>query len=189
MRRYLSSLALLGLAISLTGCVYDPLYGPPYGRWCYHHPRKCPPPPPPADYGPPPPPPMAGPPIPPPPPPPPRAERPEARQFVVFFEYNKSNLTPEAQRVIARAVKAARDSGAARISVTGHADTVGSNSYDQGLSERRAEVVKSALVSGGLDRARIETRGEGYHRPLVPTGPNVRELQNRRAVIEIEGGT
>jgi OmpA-OmpF porin, OOP family len=188
MNRYMSSLALLGLAISLSGCVYDPLYGPPYGpRWCDRHPRRCPgPPPPPPEYGPPPP--MAAPPMPPPPPPPPRAERPETRQFIVFFEYNKSSLTAEAHRVIEHAVRAARQAGAVRIRITGHADTVGSDSYDTGLSERRADVVKNEMLRSGLDGAQIETRGESYHRPLVPTGPNVRESQNRRAVIEIEGG-
>jgi outer membrane protein OmpA-like peptidoglycan-associated protein len=125
---------------------------------------------------------------PPPPPLPPQAERPETRQFIVFFDYNKSSLTAEAHKVIERAIRTARQLGSVHIRITGHADTVGSDSYDKGLSERRAEVVKNEMLRSGLDDAQIETHGDSYHRPRVPTGPNVRESQNRRAVIEIEGG-
>jgi outer membrane protein OmpA-like peptidoglycan-associated protein len=113
---------------------------------------------------------------------------PPVKNFVVFFDFNKTALTPEAQSVIAEAVKTAKSTGAAKILVTGHTDTVGSDSYNQRLSVRRAEAVKDAMISGGIDGSAISIEGKGFHDPLVPTGPGVREPQNRRAVIDLDGG-
>ncbi|HSM95420.1 MAG TPA: OmpA family protein [Rhizomicrobium sp.] len=126
------------------------------------------------------------PPAPPPPPPPPPPPAP-VKTFIVFFDFNKSNLTPEAVSVVGEAVKAAQQSQAVRILVTGHTDTVGSDSYNQALSERRATAVKSQMVADGLRAEEITTTGKSFHDPLVPTGPNVREPQNRRAVIDLGG--
>jgi outer membrane protein OmpA-like peptidoglycan-associated protein len=132
-----------------------------------------------AEAAPPPPPP----PLPPPPPPPP----PATKTFIVFFDFNKSNLTSEAQSVVNEAVKAAKEQGSVRVLVTGHTDTVGSDSYNMGLSVRRAQSVKDEMVREGMDGGTISIEGKGYHDPLVPTGPGVREPQNRRAVIDLGG--
>ena len=110
------------------------------------------------------------------------------KTFIVFFDFNKSNLTTEAQNVVSEAVKAAKDSGAVRILITGHTDTVGSDSYNQGLSERRAQSVKDEMVREGLAENEIATVGKSFHEPLVATGPGVREPQNRRAVIDLGSG-
>lgn len=126
------------------------------------------------------------PPAPPPPPPPPPAPAP-VKTFIVFFDFNKSNLTPEAMSVVSEAVRTAQQSQAVRILVTGHTDTVGSDSYNQALSERRASVVKGQMISDGLSADEITTTGKSFHDPLVATGPNVREPQNRRAVIDLGG--
>jgi outer membrane protein OmpA-like peptidoglycan-associated protein/opacity protein-like surface antigen len=125
-------------------------------------------------------------PLPPPPPPPPP---PVPTNYVVFFDFNKSDLTPEALQVVASAAATARSTGMVRIAITGHTDTVGSASYNQRLSERRALAVKSQLVADGVPEAGITTVGKGFNDPLVPTGPNVREPQNRRAVIDLGSGT
>jgi len=125
---------------------------------------------------------------PPPPPPPPPPAPPPVKTFIVFFDFNKSDLTSEATQVIAQASTTAKESGAVRVLVTGHTDTVGSASYNQTLSERRAASVKARLVADGLAEDSIATIGKGFDDPLVKTGPNVREPQNRRAVIDL-GGT
>jgi OOP family OmpA-OmpF porin len=132
-------------------------------------------------YAPPPPPP---PPAPPPPPPPPPMAKP-VTTFIVFFDFNKSNLTAEAQSVVAEAVKVAKANGFVKVEVTGHTDTVGSDSYNMGLSVRRAEAVKDEMVREGMDGSGIAIQGKSFHDPLVPTGPGVREPQNRRAVIDL----
>ena len=114
-------------------------------------------------------------------PPPP----PVVRQFVVFFDFDRSSLTPEALQVVGAAVMTAKASGMAKIMVIGHTDTVGSQRYNQALSERRANSVKTELVRLGLNAGDVETIGRGFSEPLVSTGPGVREPQNRRAVIDL----
>ena len=116
---------------------------------------------------------------------PPPAPPPAVRHFVVFFDFDKSTLSDEAREIVSQAVSAARQSGQARIVVTGHTDTVGSFRYNQALSERRARSVKSEMVRLGLDKNEIATIGKSFSDPLVPTGPGVREPQNRRAVIDL----
>ena len=121
------------------------------------------------------------PPAPPPPPPPP----PMVKTFIVFFDFDKSNLTSEAQKVVAEAVDTAKKMGMVRVLVTGHTDTVGSKGYNQGLSERRAGSVKAEMIRLGMSEGEITTVGKNFSEPLVPTGPGVREPQNRRAVIDL----
>ena len=106
----------------------------------------------------------------------------------MFFDFDKSNLTSEAQEVVSDAVKAMKDGGFVRVRITGHTDTVGSDRYNQALSERRAEAVKDEMVRQGMDGNSIAIQGKSFHDPLVPTGPGVREPQNRRAVIDLGGG-
>jgi outer membrane protein OmpA-like peptidoglycan-associated protein len=73
-----------------------------------------------------------------------------------------------------------------RVQVIGHTDTVGSSSYNQKLSERRAATVKAEMVRLGIAEDVISTEGRGFSDPMVPTGAGVREPQNRRAVIELQ---
>ncbi|HTQ12967.1 MAG TPA: OmpA family protein [Rhizomicrobium sp.] len=127
------------------------------------------------------------PPAPPPPPPAPPAPPPAVKTFIVFFDFNKSNLTPEAVTVVGDAVKEAKTTGAVRVLVTGHTDTVGSDAYNQALSVRRAQSVKDQMVADGMAGDTIAIEGKSFHDPLVATGPGVREPQNRRAVIDLNG--
>ena len=107
---------------------------------------------------------------------------------MVFFDFDKSNLTPEARDVVSAAVRTAKERGAVRIVVTGHTDTVGSFRYNQALSERRANSVKAEMVRQGMAGTMIATMGKSFSEPLVATGPGVREPQNRRAVIDLGTG-
>jgi OOP family OmpA-OmpF porin len=103
----------------------------------------------------------------------------------VFFDFNKANLTAEAAQVVQQAVTTALSDGRVRVVITGHTDTVGSARYNQALSERRATAVKNEMIREGLNANDIMTVGKGFSEPLVPTGPGVREPQNRRAVIDL----
>ena len=113
---------------------------------------------------------------------------PAPREFMVFFDFDKSNLTPEAREIVTAAVRTAKERGSVRIVVTGHTDTVGSFRYNQALSERRANSVKAEMVRQGMDGAMIATIGKSFSEPLVATGPGVREPQNRRASIDLGTG-
>ena len=125
-----------------------------------------------------------------PPPPPPLAQAapppPPVRMFVVFFDFDKYDLTEQAESIVREAVVAARRQPV-RVMITGHTDTVGSREYNQRLSERRAQAVKTAMVRGGIGADEISTVGRNFADPLVPTGPGIREPQNRRAVIDLGG--
>ena len=107
------------------------------------------------------------------------------RTYVVFFDFDKSDLTGEAHQVISQAVATVKRNGFAHIVVTGHTDTAGSVHYNQKLSETRAATVKAAMLEMGISPDAITTIGKGFRDPLVPTGRGVREPKNRRAVIDL----
>jgi outer membrane protein OmpA-like peptidoglycan-associated protein len=118
------------------------------------------------------------------PPPAPPAKAPEVqRAFQVFFDFNKSDITAAAAKVIQQAADSVKAGNLTKIDVTGHTDTVGSAKYNQALSERRAAAVKAQLVSDGVPGTEIATTGVGKTGLLVPTADGVREPQNRRAEI------
>ncbi|MEQ1756500.1 MAG: OmpA family protein [Micropepsaceae bacterium] len=123
--------------------------------------------------------------------PPPASQPPAAepagpsRQFIVFFGFNKYNLTSAALRVISEAVVAAKETGSATVVITGHTDTVGSPTFNQRLSIRRSNAVKGEMVRQGVSAASISTNGRGESELLVQTNDNVKEPQNRRATIDL----
>ncbi len=106
-----------------------------------------------------------------------------ARSYLVFFDWDRADLTDRARQIIAEAAQASTRVQTTRIEVTGHTDTSGTARYNQGLSERRAQVVAGELVRLGVPASAISTSGVGFSRPLVSTGPGVREPQNRRVEI------
>jgi len=121
------------------------------------------------------------------PPPAPPAKAPEVqRAFQVFFDFNKSDITAAAAKVIQQAAASVKAGNLTQINVTGHTDTVGSAKYNQALSERRASAVKAQLVADGVPAAEIATTGVGKSGLLVPTADGVREPQNRRAEIVLQ---
>jgi outer membrane protein OmpA-like peptidoglycan-associated protein len=120
-------------------------------------------------------------------PPAPVVKAPEAaRQFQVFFDFDKSDITSAAAQVIEAAAEAVKAGNVVRLTVTGHTDTVGSAKYNQALSERRAAAVKGQLVSDGVASGEITATGVGKTGLLVPTADGVREPQNRRAEIVLQ---
>ena len=90
------------------------------------------------------------------------------KTFIVFFDFDKSNLTDKAQEVVAEAVRTAKANGFVKVLVTGHTDTVGSDSYNQALSIRRAQSVKDEMVREGLDGGRHRDRGQELPRSAGP---------------------
>jgi len=142
-----------------------------------------PPPPPPPVEAPPPPPPVEAP--PPPEPAPPVVERPVNREFIVYFPFDQSILTPEAQTVVQEAASYAQQGNATQVQVVGHADTSGSAAYNIRLSERRARAVADAMVGLGVNPATITADWRGEAQPAVATGDGVKEPLNRRATVSV----
>jgi outer membrane protein OmpA-like peptidoglycan-associated protein len=110
---------------------------------------------------------------------------PAPRQFIVFFAYNKSNLTREGLDIVREAAATAMKQGYVTILVTGHTDTSGSAAYNLALSERRADSVKKALVAQGIPAAGIEASGKGETVLAVQTQDMEKEPRNRRAEINL----
>jgi outer membrane protein OmpA-like peptidoglycan-associated protein len=144
----------------------------------------APPPPAPA-AAPPPPPPPAPPPPPPLPPCPPPAVTPGP--FLVFFDWDKSNITAEAAAILDRAAEQYAATGQTSVALAGHADKSGKDTYNVQLSQRRADAVKAYLGTKGVPAASIATEALGEARPLVDTADGVREPQNRRVEIMFSG--
>ena len=97
----------------------------------------------------------------PPPPPPPVA----APSFMVFFDWDRSNLSDQALNTIRQAAGAYKTKGSARITATGHTDTSGPEAYNMALSLRRANTVKDALVREGVPATAIAVIGRGESQP------------------------
>ena len=118
-----------------------------------------------------------------PPPAPPMVAPPS---FMVFFDWDRSNLSQQALNTIKQAAGAYKTKGNARITATGHTDTSGPEAYNMALSLRRANTVKDALVREGVPATAITVIGKGESQLLVKTGDGVREPQNRRVEIVIQ---
>jgi OOP family OmpA-OmpF porin len=106
-----------------------------------------------------------------------------AKTFLVFFDWNKADLTSRSQAIVRDAATYSTHTQYTRIDVDGNADTSGTPQYNVGLSERRARVVAGELVRDGVPQSAISMHAFGDTKPLVPTGPGVREPQNRRVEI------
>jgi outer membrane protein OmpA-like peptidoglycan-associated protein len=109
-----------------------------------------------------------------------------AKTYLVFFDWDKYNLSPRATQIIAQAASDSKTAQTTTIDVSGYTDTSGTPTYNQGLSERRAKAVAAQLVSDGVAQSEISIHAYGETHLLVPTGPGVREPQNRRVEIVLQ---
>ncbi|MEK9661465.1 MAG: OmpA family protein, partial [Alphaproteobacteria bacterium] len=89
------------------------------------------------------------------PPPAPAPAPAPASTYLVFFDWDRANITPEAQAILRNAADAAKKLGTVRINATGHADRSGTATYNMGLSQRRADAVRAALVGLGIPQSEI----------------------------------
>ncbi len=117
---------------------------------------------------------------------PPSPAAPQAPSFMVFFDWDRSNLSDQAMNTIRQAAGSYKTKGSARITATGHTDKSGPDDYNMALSLRRANTVKDALVREGVPATAISVMGRGESQPLVQTADGVREPQNRRVEIVVQ---
>ena len=108
-----------------------------------------------------------------------------ANNYVVYFGFDKTNLTSRATTTITDAADAYETIEASAVSVVGHTDTVGSVEYNQTLSEKRASRVADALESRGVPRGDMTLAGRSELEPARVTGDGVREPLNRRVEITL----
>jgi outer membrane protein OmpA-like peptidoglycan-associated protein len=104
----------------------------------------------------------------------------------VNFERNSSYLTKEAKTTLERAVRALRDNPEVRVEIVGHTDNIGSKKYNDWISLRRADRVKSWLVSKGISATRITTAGVGFSEPIATNDTPEGRAKNRRIEFHVE---
>ena len=126
---------------------------------------------------------------PPPPPPPPPATVCNTGPYIVFFDWDKSNLRPDAASVLDNAVAQYANCGSAKVMLAGHADRSGTTTYNVGLSQRRNTTVRGYLESKGVSGGAIAAQAFGETAPRVQTADGEREPQNRRVEVSYGPGS
>lgn len=119
-------------------------------------------------------------------PPGPSGPLPTPRNYLVFFDFDRANITADARAIIESAVRAVKEVSPVKLRATGHADRAGSRPYNQRLSLSRALAVKGTLIRLGIPADDIAVMAKGETDPLVATADGVREPANRRVQIILE---
>lgn len=109
----------------------------------------------------------------------------KSSKFTVYFDFNKTNVTAAAAKILNDVSAAIKSVVKPAISIVGYADTVGSDKYNQVLSEKRANSIAASLSKSGADKKKMTLAGRGERELAVPTKDNVREQKNRRVEITI----
>ncbi|THD38333.1 MAG: OmpA family protein [Sphingomonas sp.] len=111
--------------------------------------------------------------------------------FIVFFDWDKSDITPEAASILDNAIGQYANCGGARVMLAGFTDTSGSVKYNIGLAQRRADAVKAYMVAHAVPDGVITEQafGEDPAHLRVQTADGVREVQNRRVEINYGPGS
>lgn len=107
----------------------------------------------------------------------------EMDPLVVYFDYDRSDLSQAAETIIRARATEARENGVTSINVSGNTDTAGSASYNQRLSARRAAVVRDELIENGVSSNIINVEALGESNPAKETGDGVAEPLNRRTEV------
>ena len=104
-----------------------------------------------------------------------------------LFDFDKSVLKPEGRRVLDELVEKVQGINLEVMVAIGHTDSIGSEAYNQRLSERRANAVRAYLTSKGIENDRIATEGKGELQPVASNKTKAGLAQNRRVEIEVVG--
>ena len=106
-------------------------------------------------------------------------------EVVVQFDFDRSELKIPARAALDRLIDGLMSHDVRRIEIAGHTCNIGTEAYNQGLSERRAAAVRSYLVKRGVDGERIVTRGFGELRPAFTNDTRAHRASNRRAETRV----
>ena len=122
------------------------------------------------------------------PPPPPPAAAPMKKKIVlrgVNFDFDKSNIRPDAVPILEQACKTLKEEPSIDVSCQGHTDSVGTEAYNQGLSERRANSVRNWLIKCGIPASRLTSKGFGEANPVASNDTAEGRAQNRRTELVV----
>ncbi len=103
--------------------------------------------------------------------------------YVVFFDFDKAELTDQAKVVLANVARDADSAKIMRVFTSGHTDRAGADSYNDALAKMRVEAVAKYLITSGIDKGKLLTADYGENRPQVATPDGQVEPKNRRVEI------
>jgi outer membrane protein OmpA-like peptidoglycan-associated protein len=133
----------------------------------------------------------------PPPPPPPPAPKPKPkpkpapkveRTIIlddVLFDFDKSNIKPEAAAILDRLVAFMRQNKDKKAALSGHTDSIGTEAYNKKLSERRVNSVRDYIVKKGVESGRVSGQGFGESKPIADNKTKEGRAKNRRVEIKV----
>ena len=101
----------------------------------------------------------------------------------VYFDFDKATLKPEGRTKLDEAVATLNRYPDIRVEIQGHTDSLGTDAYNQSLSERRATTVREYLISKGIAASRMTSKGFGESQPVADNGTKAGRAQNRRVVL------
>ncbi|MGK5036831.1 OmpA family protein [Janthinobacterium sp. LB3P118] len=104
-----------------------------------------------------------------------------------LFDFDQSTLKPQGKAALDQLLGQLKGMDLEVIVTVGHTDAVGSNAYNQKLSQRRAEAVKAYLVAQGVETSRVYTEGKGETQPVADNTSAAGRAKNRRVTVEVVG--
>jgi len=105
----------------------------------------------------------------------------------VHFDFDKSNIRADARPILDAAIATLQEDPNVRVTVEGHTDSIGTEEYNMGLSQRRADSVVDYLVAGGIARSRLTAVGMGESDPVASNDTDDGRAQNRRVELRVVG--
>ena len=100
------------------------------------------------------------------------------------FDFNKATLRPDADAVLQQVAAALQADPATSVEIGGHTDNVGTKTYNEQLSQERADAVKAWLVAHGVGASRLTTKGYGDSMPVVRNTSDANRARNRRVELK-----
>lgn len=103
----------------------------------------------------------------------------------VNFAFDSAEITPESQVILQSAADVLKENPNVKINVTGHTCSIGTDEYNQGLSERRADAVRQNLIGQGVVAERLQAAGKGESQPVADNATKDGRAQNRRVELAV----
>lgn len=111
-----------------------------------------------------------------------------AEKEQVLFDFDKADLKPAGQKIVAEVVQDMKENADLQAHLVGHADAIGSDQYNMGLSKRRAEATRNAMVRQGIPANKITIEWKGESQPVASNATKEGRAQNRRVEITLRPG-
>ncbi|WP_051676846.1 OmpA family protein [Maridesulfovibrio frigidus] len=104
-------------------------------------------------------------------------------RFLLYFYHDSTKMKPKSKKLLPAILEAYKDRSSTDVSVIGHTDAVGDNTYNYGLSLRRAQKISKMLMKQGIPDDQIQTVSHGEENPLIPTPDGHSQPKNRRVEV------